>query len=157
MKKYIFTAVIGLLSVASVSAQSKKNAQVSKLYQNYLTIKSSLASDDAEKTSKAAADFIKTSSSIDSKTISQKDLNILKKDASVISETKNISTQRKSFYELSDYMIALTKEFKISENPVYVQYCPMAQGSWLSSEKKIVNPYYGSSMLSCGTVKAEIK
>jgi hypothetical protein len=54
-------------------------------------------------------------------------------------------------------MIALTKQFKLSDKPVYVQYCPMADGSWLSDEKQIVNPYYGKSMLSCGSVKSEIK
>jgi hypothetical protein len=157
MKKYIFTAVFCLLTAVSVGAQSKKSAQVSKLYQNYIAIKSALASDDADKTSKASSDFIKTASAIDAKTVSQKDLNILKKEASAIFGTKNISIQRKSFYQLSDSMIALTKEFRLSESPVYVQYCPMAEGSWLSNEKKVINPYYGSSMPSCGTVKAEIK
>jgi hypothetical protein len=33
----------------------------------------------------------------------------------------------------------------------------MADGSWLSDEKQIANPYYGKSMLSCGSVKSEIK
>jgi Cu(I)/Ag(I) efflux system membrane fusion protein len=28
---------------------------------------------------------------------------------------------------------------------------------WLSNEKKVRNPYYGASMLSCGQVKATIK
>jgi hypothetical protein len=50
MKKYIITAVFSLFSIISLSAQSKKDAQVSKLYQNYIMIKSALASDDADKT-----------------------------------------------------------------------------------------------------------
>jgi hypothetical protein len=157
MKKYIITAALSLFSIISLSAQSKKDAQVSKLYQNYITMKSALALDDADKTSKAATEFIKTASAIDYKQVSEGNLNILRKDATAISEARNISTQRETFLNLSDNMIALTKEFKLSENPVYVQYCPMADGSWLSDEKKIINPYYGSSMLSCGSVKSEIK
>ncbi|SIQ31475.1 Protein of unknown function [Chryseobacterium sp. RU37D] len=157
MKKYIITAVLSLFSILSISAQSKKDAQVSKLYQNYIAIKSALASDDADKTSKAAEEFIKTASAIDYKVVSEGNLNILKKDATAISEARNITVQRETFFNLSDNMIGLTKEFKLSENPIYVQYCPMADGSWLSDEKKIVNPYYGSSMLSCGSVKSEIK
>lgn len=157
MKKYIITAIFSLFSIISISAQSKKDAQVTKLYQNYITIKSALASDDSDQTSKAAAEFIKTASTIDYKQVSEGNLNILRKDATAISEARNISTQRETFMNLSDNMIALAKEFKVSENPVYVQYCPMADGSWLSDESKIVNPYYGKSMLSCGKVKTTIK
>lgn len=157
MKKYIITAVFTLFSVISISAQSKSDAQVSKLYQNYIAIKSALASDDADKASKAASEFIKTASAIDYKMVSEGNLNILRKDATLISDARTITAQRETFYNLSDNMIALTKEFKLSEKPIFVQYCPMADGSWLSDEKQIVNPYYGSSMLSCGTVKSEIK
>ena len=31
------------------------------------------------------------------------------------------------------------------------------KASWLSAEKNIKNPYYGSSMLTCGSVKSELK
>jgi len=157
MKKHIITAVFSLFSIISIAAQSKKDVQVTKLYQNYIAIKSALASDDADKTSKAATEFIKTASAIDVKQVSEGNLNILRKDATAISEARTINTQRETFMNLSDNMIALAKEFKVSENPVYVQYCPMADGSWLSDEAKIVNPYYGKSMLSCGNVKSTIK
>lgn len=157
MKKYIITAVFSLFSMIAISAQSKSDAQVSKLYQNYIAIKSALASDDADKTSKAASEFIKTASAVDLKVLTEGNLNTLRKDATVISEARNIASQRETFMNLSDNMIALTKEFKLSEKPIYVQYCPMADGSWLSSEEKIVNPYYGSAMLSCGSVKSTIK
>lgn len=157
MKKYIITAVFSILSTISVAAQAKKDAKISGLYQNYIAIKSALASDDANKASIAATQFIKTSSEISNKTVSEAELNNLRKDAKVIAGSKNISAQRESFHKLSDNMIGLSNEFKLSQNPVYVQYCPMADGSWLSDESKIVNPYYGKSMLSCGKVKSTIK
>ncbi|MBL7880654.1 MAG: DUF3347 domain-containing protein, partial [Chryseobacterium gambrini] len=116
MKKYIITAIFSLFSIISISAQSKKDVQVTKLYQKYIAIKSALASDDADKTSKAATEFIKTASTIDYKQVSEGNLNILRKDATAISEARNISTQRETFMNLSDNMIALAKEFKVSEN-----------------------------------------
>ena len=116
-----------------------------------------MASDDADKTSKAASEFIKTASAIDYKVVSEGNLNVLRKDATAISDARSIAAQRETFSNLSYNMIALTKEFKLSDKPVFVQYCPMADASWLSNEKQIVNPYYGSSMLSCGSVKSEIK
>ncbi|WP_378104412.1 DUF3347 domain-containing protein [Chryseobacterium sp. sg2396] len=157
MKKYIITAVFSLFSILSISAQSKKDVQVSKLYQNYIAIKSALASDNADITSKAATEFIKTASAIDYKKVSEGNLDALRKDATAISEARSINIQRETFMNLSENMISLAKEFKLSENPVYVQYCPMADGSWLSDESKIANPYYGKSMLTCGNVKSTIK
>jgi hypothetical protein len=157
MKKYIITALFSLFAIVSVSAQLKSDTQVTKLYQNYINIKDALASDNADKTSQAATEFIKTASAIDYKVLSEGNVSTLKKDATVISNAKDIAAQRETFFNLSDNMIALAKQFKVSANSVFVQYCPMADGNWLSNEKKIINPYYGSSMLSCGSVKSEIK
>lgn len=157
MKKHIITALFSLFAIISVSAQLKSDAQVTKLYQNYITIKDALASDNADKTSQAATEFIKTASAIDYKVLSEGNVSVLKKDATAISNARDIAAQRETFFNLSDNMIALAKQFKVSESPVFVQYCPMADGSWLSNEKKIINPYYGISMLSCGSVKSEIK
>lgn len=156
MKKYIITVVLSVFSIISVAAQ-KSDPTISKLYTQYIQIKDALASDNADKTSQAAINFIKTAGTIDAKLLSEGNINALRKDASAISESRNIQKQRQYFYNLSDNMIAITKKFKLSDKIVFVQYCPMAEGSWLSNEKKIVNPYYGSSMLSCGSVKSEIK
>lgn len=157
MKKHIITFLFSMLAFVSAHAQSKSNPQLTKLYQNYISMKSSLASDDIKKTSMAANDFLKTASTINSKIIGEKNLLSIKTDAASISKAKNIDAQRKSFYKLSDVMIGLAKENKLSDKTIFVQYCPMAKGSWMSNEKQIVNPYYGKSMLDCGSVRSEIK
>ncbi|PKP34687.1 MAG: hypothetical protein CVT98_10650 [Bacteroidetes bacterium HGW-Bacteroidetes-15] len=58
-------------------------------------------------------------------------------------------------------MIELTNTFNPLGETIYVQHCPMADNNkgadWLSSEKEIKNPYFGSSMLKCGEVTKEIK
>lgn len=157
MRKYIITFLFSVFALLSANAQTKTNPQLSKLYQNYISVKSALASDDFKKTSVAAGAFLKTVSSINSKFLDEKKLSSLKSDAKIISSAKNIDAQRKPFYRLSEVMIAVATENKISEKTIFVQYCPMAEGSWLSNEKQIINPYYGSSMLKCGSVKSEIK
>lgn len=157
MKKYIVTFLFSFIAFVSANAQSKSNPQLTKLYQNYISIKSSLASDNIEKTSTAAGEFLKTVKTVSAKMISQNQLLSLQSDAKTIKQAKSIDTQRKAFYQLSDVMIGLAKENKLSDKTIFLQYCPMAKGSWLSNEKQIVNPYYGKSMLDCGSVKSEIK
>jgi hypothetical protein len=78
-------------------------------------------------------------------------------DAGSIAASKDISKQREIFASLSTNMISLAKAAKISDVAIYVDYCPMKKSSWLSDEKAIKNPYYGSSMLTCGSVKETIK
>lgn len=156
MKKLIFTTLFTLFSILNVSAQ-KSDASMSKLYQNYLNIKTALATDNSDEASKAANTFIKAASMVDYKVLSEGNLDILRKDASSIAESRSIETQRASFGKLSNNMITLTKKFKLSDNSVFVQYCPMADASWLSAEKAVKNPFYGKSMLTCGSVKSEIK
>lgn len=157
MKKNIITFLFSLLAFVSANAQKKSSPQLTELYQNYISIKSSLASDDIKKTSMAAGEFLKTAKTVNSKMIPQSQLVSLQSDAKNMAQAKTIDAQRKTFYRLSNVMIGLAKENKLSDKTVFVQYCPMAKGSWLSNEKQIVNPYYGKSMLDCGSVKSEIK
>lgn len=156
MKKLIFTALFSIFSILNLSAQ-KSDASISKLFQNYLNIKTALATDNSDEASKAANAFIKSASMVDYKVLSEGNLDVLRKNASKIADSRSIETQRESFNGLSQNMISMTKSFKLSDKSVFVQYCPMAKASWLSAEKEIKNPYYGKSMLTCGSVKSEIK
>lgn len=155
MKKLFFTVLLTLLSGVTISAQ-KSDPTVSKLYSHYIQIKNALAADNAHRSALAAENFIKVAGTIDAKLLSEGNISTLRKDATAISESRTIQKQRQYFYNLSDNMILLAGKFKLTDTTVFVQYCPMADGSWLSNERKIVNPYYGSSMLSCGTVKSEV-
>ncbi|MBL7951294.1 MAG: DUF3347 domain-containing protein [Flavobacteriales bacterium] len=74
-----------------------------------------------------------------------------------IAAKKEIDAQRKAFAELSPHMLTLVKVAPRPE-PVYYDHCPMYEGGadWLSQEKVIKNPFYGSMMLTCGSVKETI-
>ncbi|MDC6388873.1 hypothetical protein PP182_09290 [Maribacter sp. PR1] len=41
--------------------------------------------------------------------------------------------------------------FYDTNETLYYQYCPMQDANWLSKDKTVKNPYYGSQMLSCGS------
>ncbi len=156
MKKLIFTTLFSFFSILNISAQ-KSDASVSRMYEDYLTIKNALVADHSDDASKAANTFIKSVSMVDYKVVSEGNLETLRKDASKIADSRSIEAQRASFNNLSKNMIALTQKFKLADQSVFVQYCPMVKASWLSAEKNVKNPYYGSSMLTCGSVKAELK
>jgi hypothetical protein len=126
--------------------------QFTQLLSSYLNIKNALVTGDATSASTNADQFLRTANTIDYKVISEGNIHILSKDAGKISEIKDLKKQRDYFATLSSNMIAVAKAFKLKDKPIYVQYCPMKKSSWLSLEKGIRNPYYGSSMLTCGDV-----
>jgi Cu(I)/Ag(I) efflux system membrane fusion protein len=78
-----------------------------------------------------------------------------------IQHFSDIEQLRKAFQSVSVTMIEMTNSFAPLGKTIYVQHCPMADNNkgadWLSSEKEIKNPYFGSSMLKCGEVTKEIK
>ena len=126
--------------------------QLSQLLSSYYNIKNALVTGDANSAASNAELFLKTANTVDFKVISEGNVHILSKDAGKISSTKDLKKQREYFVDLSSNMATVAKSLKLGSQPIYLQYCPMKKASWLSSEKQIRNPYYGSSMLTCGEV-----
>lgn len=76
--------------------------------------------------------------------------------ATKISQTKDIGNQRESFKVLSKNIYGILAFYSAKET-LYYQYCPMQDANWLSKDKTIKNPYYGSQMLSCGSTVETIE
>ena len=154
MKKSIL--VIALLSTVfaqkTFAQDSTQQHQLSQLLTQYYNIKDALVAGNGIVASAKAEEFIKTANSIDYKLISEGNINALLKDATPISETKDVNVQREHFSNLSNNMASLAKSVKLTTEPIYQAYCPMKKANWLSSDKAIKNPYYGSAMLTCGKV-----
>jgi Cu(I)/Ag(I) efflux system membrane fusion protein len=83
----------------------------------------------------------------------------IKTASTAISNTTDIKIQRDHFKDLSKPLIEAVQLFGVNEK-VFVEFCPMADNDkgayWLSKEEKILNPYFGDAMLSCGSVKQVI-
>ena len=74
-----------------------------------------------------------------------------------LSNSSNISSLRGNFDELSLAMTKLLKHFKLGDEKIYVNMCPMANDNkgavWLSPTENIANPYFGKSMHKCGSTQ----
>ncbi|MEO8067481.1 MAG: DUF3347 domain-containing protein [Flavobacteriales bacterium] len=74
-----------------------------------------------------------------------------------LSGSTDLEQQRTLFAKLAAPMAQLAKAVPQAA-PIYLDHCPMYNGGadWLSQEKGIKNPYYGSMMLTCGSVQETI-
>ena len=163
MKSLITTAVLTLITVFSVNAQKNYSA-LSPILSLYYNVKDALVNSDAKAASAKAGDLTKTINSIDLKTLpaaEQSALGSLKdklvSDANNISENNDIGKQKAYFSFVSTNIYSLAKLVRLTDQPVYQQYCPMKKAYWLSNEAAIKNPYYGKQMLSCGKVSDILK
>jgi hypothetical protein len=157
MKKILF--IVALFAAAFVQgfAQDSTKTQTSQLLHSYYEIKNALVAGNANTASTSAEQFVKTTNGIDYKVISEGNINALLKNATVISESRDLKVQRMHFENLSTNMFAVAKAVKLTTQPVYYAYCPMKKVYWLSSEAAIKNPYFGSAMPTCGKVVETLK
>ncbi len=157
MKKYLLTTAFSLLIFYGIgSAQDAGDMRLKQIAVTYLQIKDALVKDNTVQAQSAAQAFIKNLNGISYQTISEGNVNALLKDAGAISNSTDISMQRKIFKNLSDNITILAKKHDLSNDALFIQYCPMKKASWISDKKEIKNPYYGSSMLTCGSLKETI-
>lgn len=148
-----------MIYIGSLQAQP---ATVQTMVNSYLQVKDALVKSDPAKAASAATELstgIRLVNPVDlamkERTAFETNGKILLESAETISKTTDLSKQRTAFAALS---VALWKIIELSESikgKVYYQYCPMKKAYWLSLEPGIKNPYYGSSMLSCGNISAE--
>ncbi|OJV51824.1 MAG: hypothetical protein BGO31_08515 [Bacteroidetes bacterium 43-16] len=144
MKKLFFAVAI-LFFGFSAFAQN-----TGKLLNNYLDVKNALVNSDSKAASVAATALyqsIKNESDFSQKAT-------LLQAAEKLSKAGNIEKQRAALDQVSVSLWKLVESDKKLNQTVYYQYCPMKKANWLSKEKEIKNPYYGSSMLTCGKVTA---
>ena len=159
MKKiFLLTTLFASLFFSkSYSQDSTQQNQLSQLLSKYYNIKDALVAGDGNTASNEAKEFIKTANSIDYKLVTEGNINTLLKNATHISETTDVNKQRQFFAALSNNMAILSKAVKLGPGPIYQAYCPMKKASWLTNDKAIKNPYYGSAMLTCGEIKETIQ
>jgi hypothetical protein len=121
----------------------------SPILTNYLKLKDALVASDVTKSTQAVAELAK---SIDaSADFSQK--SDLKKQVAAMEKTTDLEKQRAAFADVSTTIWEAAKSQKWNNQELFYQYCPMKKTYWLSTESAIKNPYYGSKMLACGSVK----
>jgi Cu(I)/Ag(I) efflux system membrane fusion protein len=167
---------LGMENTASKNTNLNKRIKVSKDFQNqlkvvfndYIQLKDGLVKDDSNNVLLASKKLVAHVSKIDMKLLTTNSAHThwmslekeIKSAANLIATTSNIEEQRNHFKKLSSQLTNAIELFGINEK-VYHQFCPMADNNkgayWLSTEEKVINPYFGKAMLTCGEVKQVIE
>ena len=146
----------------------KFQEQLKAVFNEYINLKDALVKEDSKSTSANATTLLNKLNKVDMKLLSNNKAHNhwmslekeIKPSATSISETSDIKAQRDHFKYLSSHLINAVQLFGVNEK-VYVEFCPMADNNngayWLSKEEKVINPYFGSAMLTCGEVKQVIE
>jgi hypothetical protein len=156
-------------SMHSMESNTEKQEmnQLKFVFDNYFDLKDALVQTDGASASLKSKELLNAIKAIkmedlsmDVHTVWMAVLKNLQEKAKNISDAKDVADQRNHFISLSKDIYSLMKVAKY-EQTVYHQFCPMANGgkgaNWLSKEKDIENPYYGSQMLSCGKTVETLK
>lgn len=141
--------------------------QLKQVVKNYIELKNALVQENSNESKEKAKSLFSYLNKINSKLLKgdaltswktmEKEIDSATKE---LSNSSDIKTQREHFKHLSSHLIQAVQKFGINEK-IYVDFCPMAGDNkgafWLSKEKKISNPYYGESMLTCGEISEVIE
>ena len=139
---------------------------IKEIVTDYLSLKNALTKDDSNATADAGKALVETLGKIDMKKLSGEQMKTymdiaddVKEHAEHIGDNAgNIAHQREHFVLMSKDINDLIKTFG-TEQKLYQDFCPMADEGkgaiWISELKDIKNPYFGSEMLTCGSVRKE--
>jgi len=178
MKPLILMVALVATTIAACSNPQKSNAQkatsaqtaeqvqatsAQEVITHYLHLKEALSTDNSKEAASAGGQLHAALVSLGKQTMdaTQKKAyaniadDALENAEHIADNGGNIKHQREHFQGLSEDIYDLVKAFGTSQT-LYKDYCPIAKASWLSAVKDIKNPYLGSSMLTCGSVKETI-
>lgn len=150
----LFIACTGNHSASDSKDAGENNVQIKSdtiadIYARYVQLKDALVNSDPKAASAAAAGLADALDDI-------KGCEITTETAKTIGNSADLKVQRAKFLPLSADIIPMVKSTSVSSGSIFVLYCPMADGYWMSSNKTVRNPYYGEEMMDCGEVKEEI-
>ncbi|MHC2992542.1 hypothetical protein OB13_13470 [Pontibacter sp. HJ8] len=154
------TVVVETPTYTSVAEPFRSN--MSQVLSDYITLKDALVESDAAAAKEAANAVLTAAQALpvatleeEQKDFAEQQLEAVKKSATTIAGNAELKDQRNTLEDLSEAVFALTKAFGATDQKVYYQHCPMVnnnQGAyWVSTNAEIRNPYFGSSMLKCGS------
>lgn len=147
---------------------TQKTSKATAILDNYLMLKNALVADNSEKAATTGKKLFDAFAQFDSASVDEaQKQEVIEIIDDAQEHAEHISTnsgkmdhQREHFEILSkdvEDLIAITG----TDRKLYQTFCPMYNNKkgaiWLSESKEIKNPYYGSKMMTCGTVQKEIQ
>jgi Protein of unknown function (DUF3347) len=161
-------AVKTTVETPAIASNAPSTVSIAEMVKGYLAVKNALTADKTKEAATAGTALEATFKSFNKTALSaaqKKTFEDVEDDARehaehIGSNGGNIEHQREHFDTLSKDIYALIKAFGAGQ-PMYQDFCPMYNDKkgaiWLSETKDIQNPYYGKKMLSCGSMKEELK
>lgn len=158
--------------VRADTMQSKTGVAVfsaKEIIAEYIQLKNALTKDNGKEAAAAGNAIVATLAKTDMKSLSPEQVKSysdivddLKEHAEHIgANAGKIEHQREHFIMMSKDMADFIKAFGNGGEILYKDFCPMANdgkgATWISEVKEIKNPYLGSKMPDCGSVKETIK
>jgi Cu(I)/Ag(I) efflux system membrane fusion protein len=166
MEKTVFVAEKKVDLVKEPVSKEVRNS-LEAIFNSYLVLSDALAADDYKTSMKAMKELKKkVDGATEGKGNNYKQYNSsiekMKKKLSKMKIIKDISEARTMFEAFSDQTILLEKRYgHIMDKNIHLAFCPMAFSNkgayWLQTRDVVNNPYFGSKMLKCGTIKDTFK
>ena len=160
MKKFktairsLFAAALVAAPLAGFAADKTANEPalmqpVKSVYDSYLKIQAELAKDSIKSVDENATAIAKAVKGDQMKMLPAD----VAKQADALAKAKDLKAAREAFKPLSASLTKYLADNKAGKGVYHEGYCPMVKASWLQTEKDVRNPYMGSAMLTCGTLK----
>jgi Cu(I)/Ag(I) efflux system membrane fusion protein len=153
----------------TVDSSDAMREALAPVYEAYFKIWEALAKDDLGKTRRSGESFRAAVKDVDMGLFTgpahgrwMASKKSLIGPADRIAQAKDIAAARSAFYDLSKATIELHGDFgHAGDSSFYLSFCPMARDGegayWLQDNDDLLNPYFGSSMLYCGSVRETYK
>ncbi len=154
---------------STIAGTTASTIPAKEILAGYIQMKNALAKDNGKDAAAAGASMVATLAKVDMKSLSDVQMKSymdiaddMKEHAEHIgANAGKIVHQREHFIMLSKDIADLVKNFGNGGQTLYKDFCPMANEGkgaiWISEVKEIKNPYLGSKMPDCGSVKETIK
>ncbi|OUR97623.1 heavy metal transporter [Flavobacteriales bacterium 33_180_T64] len=149
----------------AIDINAQKNVTTSPIIDAYIQIKNGLVATDEAATAKGGTVLLTAFSKFDMTTLkddTHKEYMEIYESAKEQAEhivKSAIDHQREHFETLSTDINDLITLLG-TEKTLYQDFCPMANNNkgayWLSEVEAIKNPYFGSKMMKCGSIKRQI-
>lgn len=122
----------------------------------YFAVQEGLAADDLSKAKNGAKGFLAHCESQSCSTAEDCCCSAEKTAAAAIADATDIAVARLAFKDWSVALLEKVEAGGLRGTVAYEMHCPMAfsneGGTWLQAKPELRNPYFGSLMLTCGTL-----
>ncbi|WP_286768697.1 hypothetical protein [Sphingobacterium sp. 40-24] len=145
-----------MISCQSSHGQDVAQQQRDRLFKAYMEVKKDIMEENFVGSKEHVVQFEKEVQNFRLKGLQLDDMMRLKKvsqtmktDAASLKSAQDMKAMKLSFSAVTQSLFTIMETMKCTDEAVYLQYCPMEKGYWLSYDKAIENPY-AASMRHCG-------